>query len=178
MFYITFFIFCYTLFDIYQLNLTVTNYQITYPSYQKSYSTVTIVIIPTLLSDYHFQSKIKTYINFTKLKITTYDNITKPKIKTYDKFSNRKITTYKNKKRPAGASQLVLSGPSVLCHNKAPIRSVKYPFIPASVIRASRPRGARMALACLFQFAACRRRLTCRAETSRTRLLILPTRPL
>ena len=72
-FYITFFMFCYTFFNIYQLNLTVTNYQNYYPSYQKSYPTVTTVIIPTLLSDYHFPRKISTYINFAKCKIRTYE---------------------------------------------------------------------------------------------------------
>ncbi len=74
MFYITFFIFCYTLFNIYQLNLTVTDYQNTYPEYRKSYPTVKIVIIPTLLSDHHFPREISTYINFPKPKITTYSN--------------------------------------------------------------------------------------------------------
>ena len=82
--------FRYTLFNIYQLNLTVTNYQKSYPSYQKSYPIVTIVIIATLLSDYHFPRKLKTYINFLKSKISTYSNFQNPKIRTY--------------KRPAGAS--------------------------------------------------------------------------
>ena len=88
MFYITFFIFYYTLFNIYQRNLTVTNYQKSYPSYQKSYPNVTTVIIPTLLSDYHFLCKIRTYINFPKAKISTY--IT---------FPNLKITTYGKKRQ-------------------------------------------------------------------------------
>jgi len=48
-FYTTSFMFCYTLFNIYQLNLTVKLYQNSYPEYQKSYPTVTIVIIATLL---------------------------------------------------------------------------------------------------------------------------------
>ena len=90
MFYITFFIFYYTLFNIYQLNLTVTNYQNSYPSYQKSYPTVKIVIIPTLLSDYHFPRKISTYINFPSPKIKTYDNFPQTQIRTYSRFSKTK----------------------------------------------------------------------------------------
>ncbi len=73
MFYSKTFMFCYTFFNIYQLNLTVTNYQIYYPNYQKSYPTVTTVIIPTLLSDYRFPRKISTYVNFPNSKITTYN---------------------------------------------------------------------------------------------------------
>ena len=92
-FYSKTFIFCYTFFNIYQLNLTVKLYQISYPPYQKSYPTVTIVIIPTLLSDHHFPRKIRTYVNFQESKITTYDN-----------FLKLKIITYRNSKRPAGAS--------------------------------------------------------------------------
>jgi len=90
MFYSKTFIFYYTLFNIYHLNLTIKPYQISYPSYQKSYPTVTIVIIPTLLSDYHFPPKIKTYSNFPSPKIKTYDNFPKTKIRTYSRFSNTK----------------------------------------------------------------------------------------
>jgi hypothetical protein len=71
--------FCYTFFNIYQLNLTVTNYQISYPSYQKSYPNVIIVITATLLWDYAFQRKISTYINFPSRKITTYSHFLKRK---------------------------------------------------------------------------------------------------
>ena len=74
------FIFCYTLFNIYQLNLTVTKYQISYPSSQKSYPTVTTVIIPTILSDHHFPRKLSTYVNFSNPKIRTYDKNALPKI--------------------------------------------------------------------------------------------------
>ena len=131
MFYITFFMFCYTLFNIYQLNLTVTNYQISYPSSQKSYPIVKIVIIPTLLSDYQFPPKISTYSIFLNSKITTYDNFPNLKIRTYKHFPKPKLTTYINSISPSRPPSL--SGwqkTPFFCQNWLPNLSLSFHFIP------------------------------------------------
>jgi len=82
--------FCYTLFNIYQLNLTVINYQNSYPSSQKSYLIVKIVIIPTLLSDYQIPRKIKTYSNFPKTKNKDLYQFSKTKNKHLQPFFETK----------------------------------------------------------------------------------------